>query len=339
MLDWRLHLLQSKQQTCAEEIVGVTIDDAAAEVIAEEYGHYSPIPPDFLAALINNLAEYQPRLIGIDFLLDRAESVALLRQSISNARSLKVDIVLVSRLEREFTGEFRRPASFNNGLDTLASIVGFANIEDPDPDGKRRYFRPAIYRTDVLPSPLYPSFALAILGAWENDTVSEQWIDSILSKYQYPEKPDLARPINFFGRPQVMVSTLQVMAQSIPESVFKDKIVLIGGTYHTDEMEDRFEIPVKIAKSAAIDGVLLHANILSNFLKKRYIGSPSLWKLFLFAFILCGASIVIHLFIPREYTLAVLVGIIATYLGIGFLLFHLFQVNLPLAEPLRASIF
>jgi len=171
-LDWRFQVREALGQSpiWSPDLVVVAIDEESARHLVVKV----PTPRDYLARLVERVAAYRPRVIGIDILLDRpTEAKADWQLAQALRRASKVTKVV---LPVQADGEPLLPL-----YQPLAAATGFADIR-PDPDAITRRFR--LFRQSD--KGWQPSFVAALYRAATGEPASALGIqEPVLINYRH----------------------------------------------------------------------------------------------------------------------------------------------------------
>ncbi len=260
-LDWRFRLREilGREPKWSDDLIVVAIDEESAKGLPVKV----PTPREYLARLIERLAVYRPRVIGLDILLDRKTDPKADRQLVASLRKAG-NVVLACQWHKEepsaLLPEFRR----------TAKAIGFADIPVDEDAVTRRFILHSIRggRVKSLPAVLYE---LASGKPVKGLGVTEP----VLINYQSPSGEHTPYPAYlFFAR------------YPPPRQLFTDKIVLIGVT-HPDTRDSYFVTPyyfsLKQGGRHYSKGVEIIAHALNTLLTRQFLREPSQWVVKLMA--------------------------------------------------------
>lgn len=262
-LDWRFRLreLLGREPRWSDDLIVVAIDEESAKGLPVKV----PTPREYLARLIERLAAYRPRVIGLDILLDHRAAPKADRQLVEALRKAG-NVVLACRWRKgrqsALLPEFRR----------AAKAIGFADVPvDEDAVTRRFIFHFQGERVKSFPAVLYE---LATGKPVEGLGVTEP----VLINYQSPSYEHTPYPAHlFFTR------------YPPPRQLFADKIVLIGVT-HPDTRDSYFITPyyfsLKQRGRHYSKGVGIIAHALNTLLTRQFLREPSQWSVKLMALVL-----------------------------------------------------
>ena len=340
----------------SSDIVMVWLDEGTMKNLP----YRSPVPRDFLATLNNALVKTEPKIIAYDiFFKDPSFS----NEDIVFARSLSLGpcyAVMPMRIGgcEEKNGETNSTGKgslkdcvdlplplFKNSLKGLGladlpfnafdSIVRFSKFE---------------FSTDLG---ITPSIAAII---FEN-IQEEKAIDVISNQKPWPSfGPFKLTPfvgnnqktfIRFAGQPGEIGSKTNTFSTYpaslvakgvLPQTWFKDKIVLVGAAYQ--DLEDAFLTPyyARSTNFTRMNGVEIHANILSNLLTKQFYYTLQNWQTILLSllFILIIISATSNLSLIKSTLILILAS--GAYIFLTILGFKRSGIILPFVFPLSSGL-
>jgi CHASE2 domain-containing sensor protein len=215
-----------------------------------------------LAGLIESISRSRPKVIGLDAQFTEArepETDSLLKMVIETTPNL----VLASSLDWS-KDRVEQKGFFGNDKNTY----GYVNFIGED-KGTIRYFSPI--ETDKKKQ--YLCFTAALLEQADQPSYKK-----LLSRHRKIEQ------INYRRRtPQYhVVNGADILEEKTLDNLFADKIVLMGYIESSpNDIEDKHFTPMnaKFAGKALPDmnGVVIHANILSMMLDKAYVKRTPAW--------------------------------------------------------------
>ncbi len=257
-VDWRFRVRELLGHTpfWAKDLVIVAIDEKSAKELPMKV----PTPRDYLAKLIDHIAEYNPRVIAIDFLLDHPTDP-------------KADRQLAESIRR--AGNVVLPYQYRNGgpktlspvFRNAAKAIGFADVPS-DPDAVTR--RMLIYHPNKGKKVI--SFPAAIYQVATGHSVHELGVGpSFLINFHSTAflDPKACFPArNFFVEPKP------------PREIFENKIVLIGAT-HPDTRDSYFVTPFYLSLVQPgrhfATGVHIVAQALNTMMTRQFLWEPPYW--------------------------------------------------------------
>ena len=304
--DIRLTYLQPAEPQ-SSDIVIIAIDEEALALLP----YRSPIDRDFIADVIDTLAEAGVTAIGLDILIDQPTEPAKDARLRSTLHKSPVPVVVAtSHEESTFTPAQRRfHEEFLTGVRT-----GYANLNTERVDGTVREFQPESVQNGERMLSL-PALLAEIAGA--------------------DVSPEIRR-IAWRAPPNSQTSPFPVYSAStlkwIPTDWLQGRIALIG----TDLSGiDRHRTPQYLSfERGLIPGVEIHAHVTAQLLEKRRFPRAKLPLEALMAVMMAILGVVLQLW-RQSLWLKAVVGVIALALiwAAGFLLFQFGGPLLPLVLP------
>jgi adenylate cyclase len=354
-IDWRFSL-RGVQDVSNSPIVIVTIDDASFEALPERW----PWPRHYYAKVIENLHKAGAKVIGIDVILDKPDSLNSASDSIFAATLQKTDkVVLARKLEHHI-----RLNSYEYLVDPIPLFkkaadgrLGLVSVP-ADPDGiYRRYSLVQIYNNNLL-----NSFVLELLRKYHdylpslNPIVAEERI--MFGEYDIPFYDGATILINYAGPratfPYYSFSSviddekfqldvdfdLDYFNETLlPEKVFQDKIVIIGSI--ASELHDNFPTPFLNASGTAVEtpGAEVLANALNTVLTRRfYYKLNPFWNL-LILFLLVVLAFFFTMRLSAVKSAMVVATMLLIYLVAGVVLFNKALLVMELVLPVFVVLF
>lgn len=250
---------KNKKSTTDNRVVIVNIEDADRLSIA---------------ALIEQVKKYQPKVIGVDVLFETAkepQTDSLLSAVIANTPNLVLAHKLTAAADTfNVTGYFNRSAKQS----------GFVNFVGED-GGTIRHFSP----TENVNGKKEKAFAAVVTGIADAEALKKlEQRDKEVEIIHYKRQSDKYLVIS--GK-ELLDSTAVFDA-----NLLKDKIVLLGLVdENPDNIQDKHFTPMNrkfVGKSTPdMNGVIIHANIISMLLDKDFIGKVPFWLYGLLAVVIC----------------------------------------------------
>ena len=284
-----------------DKIVIVSIDDKSFE----EMGKF-PWPRDVYGKVIDNLKADGAKIIGLDIEFANPSPSSENDHIFANAAKKAGNVVAVSTFteEKVTVGDSDIPYKRYNFpikvlLDAMLA-VGYTSLQQ-DLDGVVRSsslvaFREPdkdVYKKSYEEAEKVFSFGLTVAAAYKGISVQEtldqvQKNDPTYRRGTRVFSKDNSILINYEGKPKTFksISFYRVKEGSFKKGVFKDKIVLIGGTAIV--LHDEFLTPY--VADGNMSGVEIHANVIDDLLKNEYlIKSGALVDLLLIALFIAAA--------------------------------------------------
>ncbi len=265
-----------------DEVVIIDIDDRSLEKL----GRYQNWPRAYFAEIIQYLMP--ARVVGLDVFFAEPDTLSSYASQYYTKPSF--DSLLESALQRHqnvvLVSTLDREPIFSRRSTGIGQIF-------TDPDGVVR--RGFAYMKDKM------TFGARI---------------SSMAGAEIPPKPFLIR---FLGPGSFRrISFSDVLLQRVPAEFFQDKIVLIGGT--AAGLFDFTSVPFR--REGIFPGVLIHANIINNFINNQKINEISYYYLIILMFIVCFAASVFVLS-TRPLIYGIFIGfIILAGTATSFILFN-----------------
>lgn len=230
-----------------------------------------------LALMIDKLATYKPKVIGLDALFYKGDEENPVKDSLLAATINRTpNLVLAHKLQFSNKGDtiyatgnhFKTGATFghvNFFTDSLATI---------------RYFDP--FERNYADS-MFPAFTAKIVEKY-NDTAYRKLLSKNKDKVY----------INYSRHQQryLIITPEELMLDKFVPDQLTGKIILMGYiSEQPADIEDRFFTPMNerfVGKSVPdMNGIIIHANIISMALEDNYIKKLPSWANWLVAILLC----------------------------------------------------
>ncbi len=258
----------SKTPVEAQEVVIVAIDQSSRQ----ELGLKWPWKRSITAQLISNIAKQSPKAVGLDIVFsgysEEQEDRALI-DSLKSHPKIILGFILNENIREEPAPEFR-DAAFDKGF-----------VNRPLQGGIVRDIKPIFVDNEgKLDTSLDVSLMQAYLDVSHQELpVNEQGV-RLNDKLFIPFSNGMT-PLNYlvYHSNFNIVSASDVLSGKVPDSIFKDKIVLVGST--DPVIHDEYFTPLGI-----FPGVTIIGNSLVMLLSKRFIKDMTGFTSFLFAFLL-----------------------------------------------------
>jgi CHASE2 domain len=225
-----------------------------------------------IARIINLVNEYKPKVIGLDALFEEERDStkdALLRETFINTKNLVVGCYL----EPGDTFVVRK-----DYFHDVTPDKGFVNFVSEN-IGTRRFYSPFFELADHTN---VPSFTTAIVEKFDKAAY-----DKLVSRHKEVETINYSRRDNkyFVVEPDTLVN------DGVDTNVIRNRIVLLGYVNKDPvDIEDKLFTPMnaKIAGKTLPDmnGIVVHANIISMVLKGNYINKAPKWVAWVLAIII-----------------------------------------------------
>jgi CHASE2 domain-containing sensor protein len=295
-----------------------------------------------ISQMLDIINKYEPKIVGIDAFFRKEKGPALdfpLAMSLSQTRNL----VLVNELvTTDETKDVFDSLQYSNPMFNETANNGFANVlSSASGEGFRtvKEFYPFQYlgNTDSL----YPNFSTKIV-----ELANPEAYEYLKSRGHFTET------INWTGnyRKFTAFDAHQVLGEIGDLTVMKDKIVLmgyIGQSLGERDLVDIFYTPQnpRVAGRAYPDtyGVVVHANIISMIMDKKYIHQTPEWLTMLLLVVITYLNVALFLFIADRrkmyfdlITKSIQLLEIALFMGLIVMLMLKFQIKIHLTFVLVA---
>lgn len=275
-----------------------------------------------IAAMIKKSAAEKPLAVGVDVLFNAAKNTGA-DDSLQQLFSGSNKIVLAYKLEKNES--VAEPQGF---LFTKSRQKGFANFVGEE-GGCIRFFAPQIKNKNET----FTSFA------------------SMVMQVAYPEKYKILQErdnktaqINYSRTAEkfIVINGKDYLQDSVMTVSLKDKIVLLGFVSPDENnVEDKHFTPLNKKPSGKtlpdMQGIFIHANIISMIKEGAYISTSPVWINWLIASLLCWLSMGLYIryFIDRHIWFhlvaklaQLLSAILFVYIGLLFYYKWDFKINL-----------
>ena len=285
---------------------------------------------DTIAAVINKLHDGNTKAIGLDVLFLSPKDSAT-DQLLATAIKGTDNIVLSDKLDWEKDG-----LHHSGYFAPYSSHIGYVNFIGEE-GGSIRQFSPFETWKDTVNK----SFAAAVV----------QLADGVQYKRLQKRGNDVER-INYARQAQqyLTVDYSDLLNNRVEPAVVYNKIVLIGIVNNdASDIEDKHFTPLneKFAGKSIPDmnGVILHANIISMILENNYIKHIPFWINWLLAFVLCWLflAVVIRYYLQNNYWFHLVAKVLQLIIAILFIFIGIFvrkyfSLHLDLASTLVAIV-
>jgi adenylate cyclase len=285
-------------------VVIIGIDESSIAALGQW-----PWPRDYMADVIDILAEGGAAAVGIDVLYDtparNPQEDAALARAATNAGN--VILPVQGLFQRRTTSVYNGYVEASGLLTPVESLRGAAlahvNAQNDSDGVVRRALSGLAYDGTI-----YPSFSLALYETFLARTGGENLAAALpvdkagLYYIEYTGRSGRYRPVSF----------ADVREGKVPPRYFKDKIVLIG-LYATGVANDwQF---TSIDTERATYGVEIHANMVQQLLEGRYIKPLHPAAGFGVFFLFTALSALLSIRLRPLWGLAALAGLLAAYCG------------------------
>jgi len=265
-----------------------------------------------IAAVINKINSAQPKAIGLDVLFLEPKEPAV-DSLLALAIAQTPNIVLSNKLSFEKDSPDGR-----NYFTASSKYHGYVNFVG-EQAGVIRYFSPF----EKLNDSIHYSFAAAVVKAADEIKFKTlQKRSHNLELINYSRQADQYFTIDYIG----------LLAGKVNLTVLQNKIVLVGFTdSKPSNIEDKHFTPLNekfVGKSIPdMNGVVIHANIISMILEQHYIKKSPAWLNWFLAVLIIWffMGFVVNYYLNSHYwfhlvikTIQLLVTVVFIYIGILF---------------------
>ncbi len=277
-----------------------------------------------IAQMIAAVSAQNPKAIGVDVLFSTQKDPvgdSLLRAQFSQNPKL--------------VGAYNINAKGNRGYFYAQSKhKGFANFVGEE-EGVIRHFTPIEQKEQV------PAFATAVM-----QVANAQAYEQLLKRHQQTEIINYQRKADKY----IIVDGSSLIAGQTAPSLFTNKVVLLGYVATgVNDVEDKHFTPMNAKYTGRalpdMNGVFIHANIISMIQAKAYVHTMPAWLMWSIAFLLCWLHMALFI---KDYLdnhiwfhlLAKIAQIISAvfFVYIGLLFFHQFNTKMNMTATLAAII-
>jgi CHASE2 domain-containing sensor protein len=219
-----------------------------------------------LSLLIDKVATYSPKVMGLDVLFDEQKEPAkdsMMRETMLRNKNL----VVAAKFQLDTAKD--RLVFARNYFKNAAATYGYVNFPYNDDRETVRYFFPVkkLHNEELL------SFSAAILKQFDPEAFEK-----------LKKKGDTKTLINYTRRTSqyLVLEGMDVMMDNIDSNAIKGRIALLAYVNTSPfDIEDKKFTPMndKFAGKSTPDmnGIVVHANILSMALEKNYVKKLPLW--------------------------------------------------------------
>jgi adenylate cyclase len=258
--DWRTLFLSPEAENARDDIAIIVINEESMA----EYDYVSPVDRGLMATLLTGLDTAGPRVIGIDFIYDRKSEDAKTQKLVDTLKSVRSPVVFgaVDRRIHGFAEEnFHYQKNFIAETGRDAGHVFFARKQEKLKIGDQVV---RFMGEDSPEPPNLPSFAQLV--AEKAGIPPHKPATPYISWLLPPAGDDL---FTLFRVPRHEPgSSADVILPESWRPALKDKIVLIGGDFVA---RDKHLTPLSILDGSRLPGVMVHAQILAQFIDGREI--------------------------------------------------------------------
>ena len=333
--DYRTALLADRRADLHPDVVVVTVGD---ETLSRHAGHPYRSPTDraVLARLVSILDRAEPRVIGLDYLLDRPtepDKDRRLTAALAAARSRVVLAVADERAglsEEELAFQDRMVASSGKEAGHAHLVYDRDEVVRylPRPHPRGRY--PLSFAEAIATGPpSSPAAAarrpVAPIAAGDHRNHRIAWI----------RVDDSPPELSFKTIPAETLLDAEAKGETrlltVLGALLRGRIVIVGGDFPD---LDRHETPLGAIGAPKLQGALLHAHMAAQFIDRRAVTHAASWAEPILTMSLCLLGILVGMrynLVRFSYPLGT-----AVLIGLDVLTFLTFRIILPFTLPLLA---
>lgn len=250
-----------------------------------------------LSMIVDKVASYQPKIMGLDVLFDGPRDEhqdSLLRESFRRNKNL----VLAVKYQ---TDKHDKLIGGGNYFADSSSTTGYVNFPyDSDFESIRYYFP---FKTDDHDKKIVlPSFSSALIKAYD-----ENAYEIIREKENHKTIINYSRKLSEKKKDYQIVELENLMSDQVDTAAIKGRIALLAYVNtNPNDVEDKKFTPMNeryYGKTVPdMNGIVVHANIISMVLDRNYIKKVPLWGNILLAIIICWLhmSFFIHYYLESH---------------------------------------
>lgn len=224
-----------------------------------------------IAKIINLVEQYQPKVIGLDVLFqDDRDSLQdlFLRETIRNTDKL----VTACYLNPGDTFSVRK-----DFFDDVSQDKGYVNFVS-ETIGTRRFYSPF----EIVDHKKFPSFTSAIVEKFDTKAFKE-----LENRHKAVEFINYSRRVDKY----LIIQPEELESDIVDPKSIKDKIVLLGYINNDqNDIEDKLFTPMNEKFYGKVlpdmNGIVVHANIISMELEGNYINKMPKWVAWLVAIVI-----------------------------------------------------
>jgi len=232
-----------------------------------------------IAMIIDKAATYHPKVMALDAVFDSAKTDDLAGDSMLNASFRRNKNLVVGAKYIEDTATEKLILTRNYFKDAVPNY-GFVNFPSEENE-TIRYFTPI--KEQEGSKEIIPSFTAAILKQYKPEAYE-----------RFVHHGDHETLINYTRRPEkyLIYDASGMMLDQIDSNAFKGKILLLAYVnFDPNNIEDKKFTPMNekfYGKSVPdMNGIFVHANIISMALEDNYIKHLPLWLTILLPVLIC----------------------------------------------------
>jgi len=288
-----------------------------------------------IALLIDKTSTYNPRVMGLDAVFSgpRDSAQDALMQDVVNRNK---NLVLAAKYQTDSTDKLVAAGNF---FLEKGHPYGYVNFPNEDKETVRAYY--PFKRDEKIHDLVLPSFSSTLVKMYDSsayEKISHKIDKKIIINY--------TRAVTERKKQYLVLEGDAVMMDNIDSSAIAGKIALLAYVnIDPNDIEDKKFTPMneKFAGKSTPDmnGIFVHANIISMVLEKNYIKKVSLWVNILIAIIVCWLhmSFFVHYYLENHiwFHLAAKIVQVASaifFVWLGIYLFDQFRLKVDLKYSL-----
>ncbi|MDZ4810321.1 MAG: CHASE2 domain-containing protein [Bacteroidota bacterium] len=234
-----------------------------------------------IAAIINKTASYKPKVMGLDVIFNGPRDAAkdsLLREAIQRNKNLVVAV----KIETDSSDKLIPTENFflNN-----ASYYGYVNFPNDDKETVRYYF--PFKKDDHDKQIVLPSFSSSLVKLYDTTAYNK-----IKKKADSKVIVNYTRNVTERKKQYLVIEGEDLLMDNIDSSAINGRIALLAYVnLSPNDIEDKKFTPMneKFAGKSHPDmnGIFVHANIISMVLEKNYVKKLPSWANWLISVLVC----------------------------------------------------
>jgi CHASE2 domain-containing sensor protein len=250
-----------------------------------------------LSLIVDKVASFQPKVMGLDVLFDGPRDEhqdSLLRESFRRNKNLVLAVKYQTNKHDKLIGG-------GNFFTDSSSLIGYVNFPyDTDYESIRYYF--PFKADDHDKNIVLPSFTSALVKQYDKEAY-----EHILKKINKKTIINYSRELSHKKKDYQVVELENLMTDQVDSAAIKGKIALLAYVNaDPNDVEDKKFTPMNeryYGKTVPdMNGIVVHANIISMVLEKNYIKKVPLWGNILLAIVICWLhmSFFIHYYLESH---------------------------------------
>jgi CHASE2 domain-containing sensor protein len=288
-----------------------------------------------IAMIVEKTASYKPKVMGLDVVFDGPRDPvkdSILRETIRRNKNL----VLAAKYGVDTNNKL---IATGNSFLTDSTLSGYVNFPNDDNETVRGYY--AFRKDDKDKNIILPSFSSVLVKHFDSAAfkkISKKGDQKVFINY--------TRTVTDRKKQYLVIEPEDLMTDNVDSSAFKGKIALLAYVnISPHDIEDKKFTPMnaKFAGKSTPDmnGILVHANIISMVLEKNYIKKLPLWGNLLIAVLVCWLhmSFFIHYYLESHiwFHLAAKIAQVASailFVMIGIEIFNRYHLKVDMKYSL-----